>query len=141
MGMDLLQCWNWDNEAYTALLQGFAPKPGESPVQINCPISVFRATEDQDAFMRFRDDREWTRYTTTGPFGYTPMKVTHFELMSTVMQKAEHDVDFRKELEGLFDAATSTAAADGVDGDRLVCPWHCFDRLNAASIALIDEKE
>jgi len=69
------------------------------------------------------------------------MKVTHFELMSTVMQKAEHDADFRLELEGLFDASTSTAGSDDRDDARLVCAWQFFARLNGNSIALIDEKE
>eukprot|EP00931_Biecheleriopsis_adriatica_P058622 TRINITY_DN3493_c0_g1_i1.p1 TRINITY_DN3493_c0_g1~~TRINITY_DN3493_c0_g1_i1.p1 ORF type:complete len:1979 (+),score=356.93 TRINITY_DN3493_c0_g1_i1:24-5960(+) len=134
----VLRFWIWDADAYVKLLEHCAPREDQMPMQLRCPIAVFRASEDKELYRRARDDRDWMQFTSSGPFEYEERATSHEMFLERFIMQAETDTGLRAKLERL--CKPDREEREGSSAST-VCPWQRLQRLCSQSLSVIDENE
>jgi len=135
---NVLRFWIWDADAYVKLLEHCRPQEDQMPVQLRCPIAVFRATEDKELYRRARDDRDWMQFTSSGPFEYEERNTSHEMFLERFIMQAENDATLKAKLERI--CKPDSEEQDG-SSEPAVCPWQRLQRLCSDSLSVIDENE
>eukprot|EP00930_Biecheleria_cincta_P017341 TRINITY_DN13816_c0_g1_i2.p1 TRINITY_DN13816_c0_g1~~TRINITY_DN13816_c0_g1_i2.p1 ORF type:complete len:1011 (-),score=157.19 TRINITY_DN13816_c0_g1_i2:84-3116(-) len=135
----LLRSWEWDNLAYCKLLEHCSPEPGAMPMQLDCPIAIFHATEEPIFWRRVHDKREWMQFTSSGPFEIFDEPVNHDGMLKQIMAKlSSKDPEMVATWDRLVKPQPGLASAKSLGS---CCPWQHVIRHDPACPSLIDEKE